>query len=358
MGYDSVPADFVRTLRAIRWVGWDQSSRWLAPRGRPLGIAYALLWDPVRDDHVLVAIGDRERGATTDSVSWPRVGGRWPKGRKSHMVSESQALMRVSVLIPAYNEEATVEQVLRRVLRLGGLVGEVIVVDDGSTDHTAEIVERVAREDARVQLIRQTPNRGKTAAIARAIERACGDILIIQDADLEYDPAEITDVVSPILEGKADVVYGSRFLVRRAARVLYYYHYLANCFLTFLSNLLTNRNMTDIETCYKAFRSGVIKPLKLTSKGFGLEVEITAMVCKTKARTYEVPISYHGRTYEEGKKIGVKDGLAAIWYIFYYNLIHPWRRSSRHYVARVNRYLEENPLVPVEEEEAVSGSNY
>ncbi|GIW92964.1 MAG: glycosyl transferase [Pirellulaceae bacterium] len=256
----------------------------------------------------------------------------------------------VSVLMPAYNEEATIERVLRRVLRLGDLVQEVIVVDDGSTDSTPRIVEGLARQDARIRFFQQPYNQGKTAAIARAIQEARGEILIIQDADLEYDPAEIPDVVRPIREGKADVVYGSRFLVRRAARVLYYYHYLANCFLTFLSNLLTNRNMTDVETCYKAFRSGVIKPLRLTSSRFGLEIEITAMVCKTKARTYEVPISYHGRTYEEGKKIGIWDGLAAIWYIFYYNLIHPWRRESRRYITEVNRYLAEQPTMAVDDE--------
>jgi glycosyltransferase involved in cell wall biosynthesis len=267
-------------------------------------------------------------------------------GEFSAVQDTRRSTHRLSVLVPAYNEERTIEHVLRRVLQLGDLVGEVIVVDDGSTDRTSSIVERIAEEDGRVRLLRQKTNQGKTAAVARALEAATQEIVIVQDADLEYDPAEIPDVVAPILEGKADVVYGSRFLVRRAARVLYYYHYLANCFLTTLSNLLTNRNMTDIETCYKAFRAGVIKPLRLTSRGFGMEVEITAMVCKTQARTYEVPISYHGRTYEEGKKIGVRDGLAAIWYIVYYNLIHPWKRSSRQYIQAVNRFLEEHPNLP------------
>ncbi len=245
----------------------------------------------------------------------------------------------LSVLMPAYDEEATIELVVNQVLALGPLVREVIVVDDGSKDATAQLVEELARREPRVRLIRQDRNRGKTAAIRRAIEEATGEVLIIQDADLEYDPAEIPEVVTPILEGRADVVYGSRFLVRKAARVLYYYHYLANSFLTFLSNVLTNRNMSDIETCYKAFRAGVIKPLQLTSRGFGLEVEITAMVCQTDARTYEVPISYYGRTYSEGKKIGMRDGIAAIWYIFYYNLIHPRTRAGRRYVREVNEYL-------------------
>jgi len=230
--------------------------------------------------------------------------------------------------------------VLRRVLALGSVVKEVLVVDDGSTDGTAEVAERLAGEDPRVHVYRLGRNQGKTAAIRLAIQQATGEVLVIQDADLEYEPAEIPDVIAPILAGRADVVYGSRFLVRRAARVLYYYHYLANRLLTTLSNLLTNRNMTDIETCYKAFRAGVIKPLRLTSRGFGLEAEITAMICKTKARTYEVPISYYGRTYEEGKKITAKDGLMAFAYILYYNLLKPLTGAGRRYVREVNDYLD------------------
>jgi len=247
---------------------------------------------------------------------------------------------KLSVLVPVYNEEATIQTVLRRVLDLGELLKEVIVVDDGSTDATAARAEELARMEPLVRFFKLDKNQGKTAAIRHALERAEGEIIIIQDADLEYDPAEIPEVIAPILSGQADVVYGSRFLVRRATRVLYFYHYLANVGLTFLSNLLTNRNMTDIETCYKAFRAGVIKPLELSSKGFGMEVEITAMVCKTRARSYEVPISYYGRGYEEGKKIGFRDGLMAAWYIFYYNLIKPWSASGRRYIAAVNRFLE------------------
>jgi glycosyltransferase involved in cell wall biosynthesis len=253
---------------------------------------------------------------------------------------------RLSVLIPAYNEEETIELVLRRVLELGEIVKEVIVVDDGSVDGTAAVVERVAAAEPLVRFFRLPKNQGKTAAIRHALECATGDILIIQDADLEYDPREIPAVIEPILAGQADVVYGSRFLVRKAARVLYFYHYLANKFLTFVSNLLTNRNMTDIETCYKAFRAGVIKPLRLTSRGFGMEVEITALVCKSKARTYEVPISYYGRSYEEGKKIGMLDGLSAIWYLGYYNLIKPRFGAGRRYVQAVNAYLDGSPLPP------------
>ncbi len=251
--------------------------------------------------------------------------------------------LKVSILIPAYNEERSIGDVLEKLERLPFEQREFIVVDDGSTDRTAEIVAQWAVSHPSVRLLQQSRNQGKTAAIARAIEASTGDILIVQDADLEYDPAEIPDVVAPIQSGVADVVYGSRFLVKRAARVLYFYHYLANKGLTFLSNVLTNRNMSDIETCYKAFRAEVIRPLRLTSTGFGMEIEITAMICKTKCRTYEVPISYYGRTYEEGKKIGMKDGFAALWYIFYYNLIYPSTRAAREYVATVNRFLEAGP---------------
>jgi len=246
---------------------------------------------------------------------------------------------KLSVLIPVYNEERTVSEILTRVLALGDVVKEIIVVDDGSKDKTAEIVRGRAAEEPKIQFHQAPKNQGKTAAIRQALSLATSEIIIIQDADLEYDPAEIPDVIGPILSGVADVVFGSRFLVRKAARVLYFYHYLANKGLTFLSNMLSNRNMSDIETCYKAFRSDVIKPLTLTSKGFGMEVEMTAMVCLTHARTYEVPISYYGRTNEEGKKIGVMDGVAALWYIGYYNIIKPWTRSGRLYKRTVNEAL-------------------
>jgi len=240
----------------------------------------------------------------------------------------------VSVLVPAYNEAETIERVLENVLALD-IVQEVIVVDDGSTDDTPRLVEGFT--DPRVRLIRQPANAGKTAAIARAVEEARGKVLIVQDADLEYDPSEIPHVVAPILEGRADVVYGSRFLVRRAARVLYYYHYIANQMLTTLSNLLTNLNMTDIETGYKAFRAEVLKPMPFKSAGFGMEVELTASVSQLPLRIYEVPISYYGRTYSEGKKIGFKDGLHALWYILYFNTLErksPERRAYREQVRR------------------------
>ncbi len=247
--------------------------------------------------------------------------------------------MKLSILIPAYNERPSIRKLLERLVEINLPDCEVVIVDDGSTDGTAEIVDQFISSHPHMRLFQQPINQGKTAAIARAIQESTGDVLIIQDADLEYDPAEIPEVIGPIMKGQADVVYGSRFMVKKAARVLYFYHYLANKFLTLLSNILTNRNMSDIETCYKAFRAEVIRPLVLTSRGFGLEIEITAMICKTVARTYEVPISYYGRTYEEGKKIGVRDGVAALWYIFYFNLIYPWTRPCRDYVKIVNEKL-------------------
>ncbi len=264
--------------------------------------------------------------------------------------------LTLTALVPAYNEEATIETVLNSLMAVDMNLVQVVVVDDGSKDKTAAIVERLAAADERIELHQQS-NQGKTAAIANALGHAHGDVIFIQDADLEYDPAELPEVVRPILTGQADVVYGSRFLVRRAARVLYFYHYLANSGLTFLSNLLTNRNMTDIETCYKAFRAEVIKPLRLTSSGFGMEVEITALVCKTMARTYEVPISYHGRTYEEGKKIGVWDGVQALYYIFFFNLIRPFQSEGRQYIETVDAALRaqrREPEVPAVAEPATS----
>jgi glycosyltransferase involved in cell wall biosynthesis len=245
----------------------------------------------------------------------------------------------LSVLIPAFNEERTIIPVLRKVLALGSLLKEIIVVDDGSRDRTPELVQDFAARYPLIRFCRLLNNSGKTAAIQHALDMATGEIIIVQDADLECDPAEIPAVVAPILAGQADVVYGSRFLVRQAGRVLYFSHYVANTALTFFSNLLTNRNMTDIETCYKAFRAGVIKPLRLTSRGFGMEVEITAMVTKSRARTYEVPISYQSRSYEEGKKIGVSDGVMAGVYILYYNLVAPRLPKGRRYVAEVNGFL-------------------
>lgn len=224
----------------------------------------------------------------------------------------------VSVLVPAYNEEKTIATILEKLIKFE-YIDEIIVVDDCSTDKTEEIIKGIT--SPKIIHHRMEKNAGKTSAIAKAKELATKDIIIIQDADLEYDPEELIDVLSPIMENKADVVYGSRFLVKKASRVLYFYHYIANKGLTFISNFLTNNNFTDIETCYKAFRREIFKPMPLTSKGFGMEVEITAMISKLNIRIFEVPISYYGRTYDEGKKIGTTDGIMALFYILYYNLV-------------------------------------
>jgi len=224
----------------------------------------------------------------------------------------------LSVVIPAYNEEATLADVVRKVLKLEHLL-EVVVVDDCSSDRTGALARELAAGDARVRVTRHERNRGKTEALKTGFAQTTGEIVIVQDADLEYDPVEIPEVIRPILRGQADVVYGSRFLVRRAARVLYFYHYLANKGLTFFSNLLTNINLTDVETGYKAFRGDIIRQMRITSSGFGFEVEVTAKMSKLRCAVYEVPISYYGRTYDEGKKIGFTDGLQALWLIARFN---------------------------------------
>jgi glycosyltransferase involved in cell wall biosynthesis len=234
----------------------------------------------------------------------------------------------LSVVMPAYNEESTLAEIVGKVLELDSLL-ELIIVDDCSNDRTPEIAARLAAADARVRYVRQPANAGKTEALKTGFGLTSGEIVIVQDADLEYDPTEIADVIMPIVTGRADVVYGSRFMVKRAARVLYFYHYLANKGLTFLSNCLTNLNMSDVETCYKAFRGEIIRNMTITSSGFGFEIEVTAKVAKLKCAVYEVPISYYGRTYEEGKKIGFRDGVAALFYILKYNWLTNLEDSYR-----------------------------
>jgi len=234
----------------------------------------------------------------------------------------------LSVVIPAYNEETTLTSVVQRMLQVPHLL-EIIIVDDCSTDRTGEIARRLALEHPQVRVVRHERNRGKSEALRTGFPLTRGDIVIVQDADLEYDPTDIANVIQPIIEGRADVVYGSRFLVRRATRVLYFYHYLANKFLTFISNLLTNLNMTDVETGYKAFRGDIIRNMIITSDGFGFEVEVTAKVAKLGCAIYEVPISYYGRTYEEGKKISLKDGIQAFWLVLRFNLFCGLRASFR-----------------------------
>lgn len=233
----------------------------------------------------------------------------------------------LSIIVPAYNEEKTILRVLDAILEHNRGAVEIIVVDDHSCDQTASLVATYIEEHPQVSMLRQPRNMGKTQALKTGFAASTGDIVIVQDADLEYDPVDIPSVIDPIRTGKADVVYGSRFLVRRATRILYFRHYLANRFLTFLSNLFTDYNFSDVETCYKAFRGDIIRKMVITSHGFGFEIEVTAKVAKLKCRIYEVPISYYGRTYQEGKKIGVKDGIQALFYIFKYNLFTSLRTS-------------------------------
>jgi glycosyltransferase involved in cell wall biosynthesis len=232
----------------------------------------------------------------------------------------------LSIVVPAYNEQSTIESVVEALIQVPHLL-EIVVVNDGSKDSTGKILDTLAQKYHKITVIHHSINKGKTAALKNGFRATQGEVVIVQDADLEYDPREIPDVIGPILENKADVVYGSRFLVRKASRVLYFYHFLANKFLTFLSNILTNVNMTDIETCYKSFRGEIIRNMIIESQGFGFEIEVTAKVAKLKCRIYEVPISYYGRTYEEGKKISMRDGIYAIWYIVYYNCFCPLQSS-------------------------------
>lgn len=234
----------------------------------------------------------------------------------------------LSVVIPVYNEEATLTDVVSRVLAVP-CVMEIIIVDDGSTDKSPDLARHIAENEPRVRVASHPRNAGKTAALKTGFALTSGEIVIVQDADLEYDPAEICAVIQPILDGHADVVYGSRFLVHKATRVLYFYHYVANKLLTLLSNILTNFNMTDIETGYKAFRGEIIRNMLIVSSGFGFEVEVTAKIAKLKVAIYEVPISYHGRTYEEGKKITFIDGLLAFWLVIRFNLFCSLRASFR-----------------------------
>jgi glycosyltransferase involved in cell wall biosynthesis len=235
----------------------------------------------------------------------------------------------LSVIVPAYNEKATLPNIIERLVAIPELL-EIVIVDDCSQDGTWDVARSLQSVFDRIRIVRHDRNLGKTAALKTALAVTRGDVVLVQDADLEYDPAEIPALINPILNGKADVVYGSRFLVRKASRVLYFYHYIANRFLTFVSNMITNVNMTDVETGYKAFRGEIIRNMIITSKGFGFEIEVTAKVAKLGCAIYEVPISYYGRTYEEGKKIGFADGLQALWLIFRYNLFCSRDNSFRH----------------------------
>ena len=226
--------------------------------------------------------------------------------------------LRLSVIIPVYNEEKTIRRVIERV-RAVGISKEIIVVDDGSTDGTPQVLAEM-EPDADLHLFRHPRNQGKGAALRTGFGQATGAIVIVQDADLEYDPAEYARLIQPIVEGAADVVYGSRFQSDRPHRVLYFWHSVANRALTTLSNMFTDLNLTDVETCYKVFRREVIEAIAPTLKqqGFGIEMELTAKVARRKYRVYELGISYFGRTYEEGKKIGMRDAIQALWCVLRY----------------------------------------
>ncbi len=234
-------------------------------------------------------------------------------------------MVRLSVVIPVYNESQFITQLLQRVqgVQLEGVAKEIIVVDDCSTDGTREKLKEISEND-KITILYHESNQGKGAALRTGFGSATGDVIIIQDADMEYDPREYPKLLQPILDGKADVVFGSRFIGGDSHRVLYFWHSVGNKLLTLFSNMLTDLNLTDIEVCYKVFRREILQKIQIEENRFGFEPEITAKVAHLRCAIYEVGISYSGRTYEEGKKIGWKDGVRAVWCILKYNL---WRRG-------------------------------
>jgi len=227
--------------------------------------------------------------------------------------------MKISVVMPVFNEAGTIREIIKKIEDVD-LEKEIIIVDDCSTDGTRDILKALERNPG-IRVFCHEKNMGKGAALRTGFKHASGDIVIIQDADLEYNPQEYHRLIKPILDGRADVVYGSRFVTTEERRVLFFWHYLGNSFITFLSNMFTNLNLTDIETCYKVFKADVIHSITIEENRFGFEPEITAKIAKKRYHIYEIGISYSGRDYSEGKKIGWKDGIRAIWCIFKYNLI-------------------------------------
>lgn len=234
--------------------------------------------------------------------------------------------LRLSVLIPVYNERDTIRLILHQV-RTVPVNLEIICVNDCSTDGTREVLDRLHAAGLIDVLVHKEQNEGKGAAIRTALAHSTGNVVIVQDADLEYDPADWPQLLEPIVEGRADAVFGSRF-IGGSHRVLYFWHYVGNKLLTTVSNMFTNLNLTDMETCYKAIRGDLARSLSLTANRFGFEPEVTARLAQARARIYEVPISYSGRTYAEGKKIGWRDGVAAFWHIVRYNLFPPVRSDT------------------------------
>ena len=237
---------------------------------------------------------------------------------------------KLSIIIPVYNEENTVEKILEAVRFVDvGINKEIIVVDDCSTDNTHDILTKLAKKIPEIRLFRNEKNRGKGYGVRKGIEEAGGDIIIIQDADLEYDPLEYPKLLKPILDDRADVVYGSRFITTEARRVLFFWHFVGNKALTFFSNMICNLNLSDMETCFKVFRSEIIKKIRLTENRFGFEPEVTFKLSRIKnIRMYEIGISYYGRSYKEGKKINWKDGVRAFYVMFKSLILYIFRRDK------------------------------